>query len=122
MPPTILIAEHCPRVTALLRFALADEGYHVRTAENDKDTLAHIAEVLPDIVLLDAELPVGDGIDVLLQVKSDERMRDVSFIMIAEDDRDDKLVAALELGATDFIPQPFSKAVILARLRNVIRV
>jgi signal transduction histidine kinase len=122
MPPTILIAEHCPRVRALLRFALADEGYDVRTEGNGRGTLAQIGKVLPDIVLLDAELPDVDGIDVLLQAKSAERTRDVSFIMIAEDGREDKVVAALELGATDFVPKPFSKAVILARVRNVIRV
>ncbi|NUQ62458.1 MAG: response regulator, partial [Pirellulales bacterium] len=122
MVPSILIAEHCPSVRALLRDALDDDGYAVRTAENSAETLAQIGEALPDIVLLDAELPDVDGIDVLLQVKSLERTRDVAFIMIAQDGREDKVVAALELGATDFVPKPFSKAVILARVRNVIRV
>ncbi len=122
MSISILIAEHCPPVRALLRYSLADEGYDVRTAESGQAALEKIAHSVPDIVLLDAELPDLDGIDVLLQVKSDERTRDVAFIMIAEDGREDKVVAALELGATDFVPKPFSKAVILARVRNVVRV
>jgi two-component system, sensor histidine kinase len=122
MAPRILIAEHCSSVSALLRDALSDDGYDVRTVENGKAALAQIAQTLPDVVLLDANLPDIDGIDILLKVKSDERTCDVSFIMVAEDGRDDKVVAALELGATDFVPKPFSKAVILARVRNVIRV
>ncbi len=122
MSISILIAEHCAPVRALLRYALADDGYDVRTAESGQAALEEIAHSVPDIVLLDAELPDLDGIDVLLHVKADERTRDVAFIMIAEDGREDKVVAALELGATDFVPKPFSKAVILARVRNVVRV
>jgi len=105
-----------------LRYALADDGYDVRMAESGRAALNEIIHNPPDIVLLDAELPDIDGIDILLQVKADERTRDVSFIMIAEDGREDKVVAALELGATDFVPKPFSKAVILARVRNIVRV
>lgn len=122
MALSILIAEYCPHVTAILQNALADDGYDVRTAETGVSALAEIGRALPDVVLLDAELPDADGIDVLLQMKSDEQTREVSIIMIANDGREDKVVAALELGATDFVPKPFSKAVILARVRNVIRV
>ena len=63
-----------------------------------------------------------DGIDVLLSLKSREETRDISVIMVTSHDRDDKVVGALEVGATDFIPKPFSPAVVRARVRNVIRI
>jgi CheY-like chemotaxis protein len=79
-----------------------------RRPEIAKDALAQLAGSCPDVVLLDAEMSEMDGIDVLLSLKAREETRGISVIMVASHGRDDKVVAALELGATDLIPKPVS--------------
>ena len=119
MTADILIAEHRRPLTAFLRYALADEGYDVRTVKNGTAALSAIRRSKPQIVLLDADLPDIDGIEVLLQLKSHERTCDVSIIMIAEEARPEKTHAALTMGASCVIAKPVSKPDLLAQVRNV---
>jgi len=122
MTPRILVVDDSATVRAMLCDALEDDGYDVSAACNGRDTLAQVAASCPDVVLLDIGMPEMDGIDVLLSLKSREETRGISVIMVTSQDRDDKVVGALELGATDLIPKPFSAAIVRARVRNVIRI
>ena len=120
--PKILVVDDSATVRAMLSDALEDDGYDVSVAASGPEALAQVAESCPDVMLLDAEMPGMDGIDVLLSIKAREETRGISVIMVTSHDRDDKVVGALEVGATDFIPKPFSEAVVRARVRNVIRI
>ncbi|NQU20956.1 MAG: response regulator [Candidatus Nealsonbacteria bacterium] len=121
MPSNILVVDDSATVRALLCRALEDDGYDVSVAASGEDALDQIAASPPDVMLLDVEMPGMDGIDVLHSLKSKEQTRGISVIMVTSHDRDDKVVGALEVGATDFIPKPFSVAIVRARVRNVIR-
>ena len=120
--PRILVVDNSATVRAMLRDALEDDGYDVSVAASSDDALAQVAALCPDVVLVDIEMPGIDGIDILLSLKAEKKTRGISVIMVATDGRDDKVVAALELGATDFVPKPLSAAVVRARVRNVIRI
>ncbi len=121
MPPSILIAEHSPPARTLLRYVLADEGYDVQHVDTGRAAFHEIVQSPPDIVLLNVDLPGMDGPDLLRQVMSHEQARDVSFIMIALDRHEHKVAVAFELGATDVVPKPLSRPVIVAAVRNVLR-
>ena len=120
--PRILVVDNSATARAMLRDALEDDGYDVAVAAGGEDALSRVATSCPDVVLLSAEMQGMDGIDVLLSLKARPETRGISVIMITSHDRDDKVVAALEFGATDFIAKPFSEAVVLARVRNLIRI
>jgi len=120
--PRILVVDNSATVRAMLRDALEDEGHDVLVASSGPEALAQVQASCPDVMLLDVEMPGMDGIDVLLSIKAKEETRGISVIMVTSQDRDDKVVGALEVGATDFIPKPFSEAVVRARVRNVIRI
>ena len=120
--PRILVADNSATVRAMLSDALEDDGHDVSVAVSGPEVLALVQASSPDIMLLDVEIPGMDGIDVLLSLKAKQETRDISVIMVTSHDRDDKVVAALEFGATDFIAKPFSEAVVRARVRNVVRI
>ncbi|MCH8046332.1 MAG: response regulator [Planctomycetes bacterium] len=117
----ILIVDGSIEVRSTLAEALEDDGYDVSLSANGENALRQIDESHVDVVLLDVDTPEMDGIDVLLALKAQEKTRNISIIMMTPSGREDKVVAALELGATDFIPKPVSIPIVRARIRNVIR-
>ena len=122
MAPKILVVDDSETVRTILCDALEDDGYDVSAAASGREALAAVRDSRPDVMLLDVEMPGMSGIDVLLTLKSRVETRDISVIMVTAHDRDDKVVGALEVGATDFIPKSLSEAVVRARVRNVIRI
>ncbi len=118
----ILVVDESAAIRASLRDILEEDGYDVSLAANGQDAMAQAAVSRPDVALLDIEMPEMDGIDVLLALKAKKETHGVSVIMLTSHDRDDKVVGALEVGATDFIPKPFSAAIVRARVRSVIRI
>lgn len=102
----ILIADDDPLLRALLVHRLAGEGYQVTTVENGSEALAAITEQRPDLVVLDALMPVMDGFEVLRRLKAGG-CSDVPVIMLTALKREQDIVGALQLGAADYLVKPF---------------
>jgi class 3 adenylate cyclase len=100
----------------LLTATLAREGLRTTTATDGAEALSAIREELPDVVLLDVEMPGIDGFEVLERIKADEATRHVPVIMISGLDDTDSVVRCLEAGADDFLPKPFDAAILRARI------
>ncbi|MGE0758474.1 MAG: hybrid sensor histidine kinase/response regulator, partial [Pirellulaceae bacterium] len=122
MSAKILVVDRSDEIRHYLQSSLELDGYDVLQATDGLNGYAQIVAELPDVVLLDQTLPDMDGVELLLKTKEHDRTRATAVIMISESGRDDKVVAALELGATDFVPKPFSASVVRARVRNALRV
>ena len=100
----------------LLTATLAREGLRTTSATDGDEALRVIKEDLPDVVLLDIEMPGLDGIEVLERIKSDEATRHLPVIMISGLDDTESVVRCLEIGADDFLPKPFDAAILRARI------
>ncbi|MEM7655878.1 MAG: response regulator [Bacteroidota bacterium] len=104
----------------LLSAILAAHGYEVRKALSGRMALTACQMMLPDIVLLDINMPQMSGYEVCRQLKADERTNDVPIIFIsALDDVLDK-VKAFDLGGVDYITKPFHRAEVVLRVENQI--
>ena len=96
---------------------LGKEGYdQLEAAENGQVALEMLRKKPFDLVLLDIEMPVLDGIGVLEALKSDMRLRDVPVLMISGVEEQDSVVKCIELGAEDSLPKPFDPVLLRARL------
>lgn len=102
----ILIADDDPLLRAMLVHRLAADGYRVTTAENGGEALAAITEQQPDLVVLDALMPVMDGFEVLRRLKAG-KLSDAPVIMLTALKREQDIVGALQLGAADYLIKPF---------------
>ena len=100
----------------LLTATLAREGIRTTAANDGAEALAAIKEDLPDVVLLDIEMPGIDGFEVLERIKGDEAVRHLPVIMISGLDDTESVVRCLEIGADDFLPKPFDAAILRARV------
>ena len=103
-PKTILICEDEPALRELVRASL-DGGYEFAEANDGYAALQLAREVAPAVVILDLMLPGLGGLEVLAELRADERLADIPVLVItAWSEKREDLVAA---GATDFLAKPF---------------
>jgi diguanylate cyclase (GGDEF)-like protein len=117
----ILIVDDDPGTVRALGGILRDEA-KLRVATNGKDALRLARETLPDLILLDAEMPEMSGFQVCETLKSDPELASASVIFVTSHSESDFEVASLEMGAADFISKPFSASRVLARVKAQLRV
>jgi two-component system KDP operon response regulator KdpE len=112
--PVVLIIEDEPQMRRFLRTSLRSQGYQVVEAATGREGLRHAAGHNPDLILLDLGLPDGDGLAVAKVLRS---QRQTPIVVLSARGRDEDKVAALDLGADDYLTKPFGLPELLARLR-----
>ncbi|MCC5630293.1 response regulator [Nostoc sphaeroides] len=116
----ILVVDDTPDNLRLLSAMLTAQGFEVRKALNGKMALTACQMALPDVILLDINMPDMDGYQVCQQLKADDKTSDVPVIFIsALDDIVDK-VKAFDVGGVDYITKPFHGAEVVLRIENQI--
>ena len=118
MKPLILVIEDDPQIRRFLRATLAAEEYQFHEAVTASEGIAQAAARQPDLVLLDLGLPDRDGLDVIREIRSWSQMPIV--VLSARGQEKDK-IAALDLGADDYVAKPFAVGELLARIRATLR-
>ena len=117
-PLKILVVDDEPPIRKLLRMGLASQGYDVLDAPNGKVALELLAK-RPDLVVLDLGLPDIDGLELLRTI----RLRQANLPVVVLSSRGDEAgkVAALDLGADDYVTKPFGMEELFARMRAALR-
>ena len=113
---TVLIVDDEPAILRLLRASLAAEGYRTIEAATGADALARAAGA--DVVVLDLGLPDMDGLQVIARIRATSG---VPIIVLSSREAESGKVAALDLGADDYVTKPFGIAELMARLRTALR-
>ncbi len=117
-PPLILLIEDEPQMRRFLRAALGALDYRLVEAETAKDGLAQAAARNPDVILLDLGLPDRDGLEVTRDLRG---WTSTPIIVLSARGREQDKVAALDLGADDYLTKPFGVEELLARIRVALR-
>jgi two-component system KDP operon response regulator KdpE len=116
--PLILLIEDEPQMRRFLRAALGGHDYRLVEAGTAKEGLAHAAARNPDVILLDLGLPDTDGLEVTRQIRE---WSATPIIVLSARGREQDKVAALDLGADDYVTKPFGVEELLARIRVALR-
>ena len=114
----ILVVDDEPQILRSLRTTLASHGYDVQTAAMGEEALAAVDGRLPDLVVLDLVLPGLSGLEVCRHLRARSSLP--ILVLSARGDERDK-VAALDLGADDYLTKPFGVNELLARIRAALR-
>lgn len=115
----ILIVEDEPQMLENMTQNLVAEGFLVESASNYSQARNRIGVYEYDCILLDINLPDGDGLELLKIIKKNG-LEDGVIIVSAKDSLEDKL-KGLDLGADDYLPKPFHMAELRARVKAVLR-
>jgi two-component system KDP operon response regulator KdpE len=118
MKARILIVEDDALLVKFLRATLSASGYTVDVARDGAAAIANLSSHAVDLVLLDLGLPEIAGLDVLRQLRT---WSNVPVMVLSAHDQQDEKVAALDLGADDYLTKPFGVPELLARVRATLR-
>ena len=118
----ILVVEDDPSIRRVIVLALKSGGYSDILEVEAGDVAVNAAfEKRPDLVILDLMLPGLDGLEVCRRLRSNPETSSVAIVMLTAKDSDRDIVAGLDAGANDYVTKPFSKEVLLARIRAALR-
>jgi two-component system, OmpR family, KDP operon response regulator KdpE len=115
---TVLVVDDEPQIQRFLKPSLEAAGYHALGAANGVEALKLIATRAPDVVVLDLGLPDMDGKEVIRALREWSR---VPIIVLSARDREGEKIAALDLGADDYVSKPFGIGELMARIRTLLR-
>jgi diguanylate cyclase (GGDEF)-like protein len=118
----ILIVDDNPINLDLLSGMLLDRGYRVRVATNGRRALSAARSAIPDLVMLDINMPEMDGYEVCRQIKLDEQTRDIPVIFISALDNALDKVKAFQTGGADYVTKPFQFEEVLARIEIQLKI
>lgn len=115
----VLIADDDALLRGLLQHKLSADGHLVLVAEHGGEVLDLVRDQRPDLVVLDAMMPVMDGFEVLRRLKADPDAASVPVIMLTALRREADVVGGLQLGAADYLVKPFIPDELLERVRRL---
>lgn len=114
----VLVIDDEPQIRRLIKVSLEGHGFRVIEAANGKDGIDQVLGSKPDIILLDLGLPDIDGKEVIRTVRE---WSIIPIIILSARDQETEKVAALDIGANDYLTKPFGVGELMARIRVCLR-
>lgn len=115
-PPRVLIVEDDVQITQAIRLRLDRAGYDVVAADNAETGLDIAAAALPDVIVMDIQLPDKDGLTALLEIHERPATHGTPVVILSACSNERR--HALELGARYFVEKPFNSKLLLAAIQE----
>jgi chemosensory pili system protein ChpA (sensor histidine kinase/response regulator) len=115
-PPMVLVVDDSLTVRKITTRLLTREGFRVDSAKDGVDALEKMRDLLPDVVLLDVEMPRMDGFELARVMRGDERMKSVPIIMITSRTADKHRNLAMEIGVNVYLGKPYQEHLLLEHI------
>jgi chemosensory pili system protein ChpA (sensor histidine kinase/response regulator) len=119
--PTIMIVDDSLTVRKITGRLLAREGYNVLTAKDGVDAMEQLQEHLPDVMLVDIEMPRMDGFDLTRNVRADRRLKHIPIIMITSRTADKHRAYAKEIGVNVYLGKPYQEDELLQHIGGFVK-
>ena len=114
----ILVVDDEPQIRRMMRATLTSSGHQVDEARTGEEALEKFREFLPDLVLLDLNMPGMGGVEACRSIRAGS---DVPIIILTVRNTEKEKVEALDAGADDYVSKPFGMQELLARIRAALR-
>ena len=113
---TVLIVDDIPVNIILLKTMLARTNVKILTAVNGQEALDLVRSLKPHVVLLDIQMPVMNGLEVLKEIKSDPKLKEIAVIMVSAYTSAEDIEQSMNLGASGFIKKPVIMDILLSNV------
>ncbi|MBL6972331.1 MAG: response regulator [Desulfobacterales bacterium] len=116
----VLIADDFTEVTRFIRYSLKNIGFtNIREADSGKAALRALKKEKYDLIFCDWNMPDMSGMEVLNKIRSDDELKDIPFIMVTASAEEEKILAAIKAGVSNYILKPFTAETINETLYKV---
>jgi len=120
MSQNILIVDDEPNIVISLEFLMKREGFGVSVAVDGEEALRKIAEIRPDLVLLDIMMPKKSGFEVCQEIRANPAWASIKIVMLTAKGRDTEVEKGMALGADAYVTKPFSTRDLVAKVKSVL--
>lgn len=117
----ILVVEDQPATSDLIAEILKDEGYEVQVAESLQKARSSIQRALPELLILDRNLPDGDGLELCRELRGRPKSAALPLLILTAKKAVDERVSGLKEGADDYLVKPFNTEELVARVEALLR-
>lgn len=121
MSAHLLVVDSDAAVQKLIRLNLTRAGHTVESTGDAESALLVLDDCLPDLLLLEWDLPGQSGVALIRRLRAQPRTRDLPIIMVSQRTGEHDKIMALEAGADDYITKPFSPREMIARIQALLR-
>ena len=115
--PTVMVVDDSVTVRKVTQRLLSREGYQVMLAKDGIDALRQLQDTVPDVMLLDIEMPRMDGFDLTKNLRGDDRWKHLPIVMITSRTADKHRNHAMALGVDVFLGKPYDEAELLGHVK-----
>jgi adenylate cyclase len=121
-PPLILVVDDNEANRDILARRLEVNGYALAMAVDGEEALERARSLLPDLILLDVQMPKLDGLEVCRRLKADKSLPFMPIILVTARSDTKDVVAGLEIGGDEYLTKPVDQAALVARVRSILRI
>ena len=121
MKKRVLLVEDEPNIIEAITFLLSREGWHVDTQTDGATAVKRVRELQPDLLMLDHMLPGKSGLDILIELRSDDQFLELPILMLTARGQMRDRAEAEAAGVSRFMTKPFSNTEVLAAVRDLTR-
>ena len=117
---SVLVVDDDPVIRRMLQLSYESEGFEVTTAADGVEGLEALRTSPPDVLILDIMMPKLDGMKVMDELKSDERLRSIPVILLSAKATSLDIELGMKAGAADYVTKPFDPLDLVARTKSVL--
>ena len=121
MKKRVLLVEDEPNIIEAITFLLSREGWHVDTHKDGVAAVKRVRELQPDLLILDHMLPGKSGLDILIELRSEDQFLNLPILMLTARGQMRDRAEAEAAGVSRFMTKPFSNTEVLAAVRDLTR-
>lgn len=118
--PTVMVVDDSITIRKVTARMLERNHYRVITAKDGLDAVAQLQEHVPDVMLLDIEMPRMDGYELATHIRNDSRLREIPIIMITSRTGEKHRQRALDIGVNRYLGKPYQEADLLANIQDIL--
>lgn len=119
----ILIVDDVASVRNVTKSILmVDEYTNIELASDGANALVKLDNEIYDLIICDWEMPNMDGLELLIEIKKDERLKDIPFLMLTSNTDKVKVNVALKAGATDYVIKPIQPSALLEKIKSCLTI
>ncbi len=118
---TILLVDDEPDIVEIVRYNLANEGYHVEIAENGIQAVAQALKIRPQLILMDVMMPKMDGMEACEKIRNIPELSETVIAFLTARGEDYSQMAGFDAGADDYITKPIRPKVLVSRVKALLR-
>ena len=120
--PLVMVVDDSITMRKVTGRVLERHGYEVMTAKDGVDAVEKLVDRVPDVMLLDIEMPRMDGYELATHIRNDVRLRGIPIIMITSRTGDKHRQRAFEIGVDRYLGKPYQEADLMRNVEEILKV